>query len=306
VTGEKRTFNNDGLQIGWKSADAASLLTYTYIDADSDGQTDDYSQEYLSHGYKELTIPPNADGTHRLEKHALHIWPRKSFMMIALPNIDGSFTCTLFYPYEGAESFATLMTEQAVKKFFQDQFPDAVPLLPNLQEEFFGNPTGPLLTVRCQPWHLAERVLLVGDACHAVVPFLGQGMNAAFEDCSTLTECLNARGSDVGQAFRDYQSRRKEHTDTLADLAVRNFIEMRDKVGSRMFLLRKKWEMLLHSLLPRWYLPLYHLVTFTRTPYADAVRRVRRQDRLVLAIMTALVLIGIVVIGLICYWLSAF
>jgi kynurenine 3-monooxygenase len=243
-----------------------------------------YSQEYLSHGYKELTIPPGPDGTHRMEKNALHIWPRQSFMMIALPNADGSFTCTLFYPYDGPESFAALKTEQDVRRFFEEQFPDAVPLLPNLVEEFFHNPTGPLLTVRCQPWHHDGRVVLIGDACHAVVPFLGQGMNAAFEDCTVLTECLRQHLPDWEKAFSAYEQQRKEHTDTLADLAVQNFIEMRDKVGSRLFLLRKKAELLLHRLLPRWYLPLYHLVTFTRTPYADAVRRVRRQERVVLGV----------------------
>jgi kynurenine 3-monooxygenase len=255
----------------------------------------DYSQEYLSHGYKELTIPPHPDGSHRMEKHALHIWPRQSFMMIALPNVDGSFTCTLFYPYDGPESFATLKTEQDVRRFFDEQFPDTVPLMPNLIEDFFGNPTGPLLTVRCHPWFHRDNVVLLGDACHAVVPFLGQGMNAAFEDCTVLTECLRRHAPNWEEAFRQYESLRKEHTDTLADLAVDNFIEMRDKVGSRTFLLRKKWELLLHRLFPQWYLPLYTLVTFTRTPYADAVQRVRRQDAIVWSV---LVLLGMVVVSL--------
>ncbi len=262
----------------------------------------DYSQEYLSHGYKELTIPAGPGGEHRMEKHALHIWPRKSFMMIALPNADGSFTCTLFYPFDGPESFAALQTEADVRRFFDEQFPDAVPLLPELADEFFRNPTGPLLTVRCRPWHHGGRVVLLGDACHAVVPFLGQGMNAAFEDCTVLAECLRQHLPDWEAAFGDYERRRKEHTDTLADLAVQNFVEMRDKVGSRLFLLRKKWELLLHKLLPRWYLPLYTLVTFTRTPYADAVRRVRRQDRVVAGVLLGLLLLLVALAAVLLAW----
>src|SRR5262249_46776219 len=158
-------------------------------------------------------------------------------------------------------------------------------------------PTGPLLTVRCHPWFHGDRVVLLGDACHAVVPFLGQGMNAAFEDCIVLTRCLKQHAPDGGEAFRRYEALRKEHTDTLADLAVQNFIEMRDKVGWRAFLLRKKWDLLLHRLLPRWYLPLYTLVTFTRTPYADAVRRVRRQERVVWAVLLGLVVLALAVLA---------
>jgi kynurenine 3-monooxygenase len=245
----------------------------------------DYSQEYLSHGYKELTIPPGPHGEHLLEKHALHIWPRQAFMMIALPNRDGSFTCTLFYPFEGPSSFASLRTDDDVTRLFEAQFPDAVPLMPTLEEDFRNNPTGPLVTVRCRPWHVDGRVVLLGDACHAVVPFLGQGMNAAFEDCTVLGECLKRHAPDWEQAFRAFEARRKEHTDALAGLCVDNFLEMRDRVSSRTFLLRKKAEVFLHRLFPRWYLPLYTLVTFTRTPYADAVRRVRRQDRIVQTIL---------------------
>jgi len=249
-----------------------------------------YSQDYLSHGYKELTIPPGPGGTHRMEKHALHIWPRHSFMMIALPNPDGSFTCTLFYPIDGPESFASLQTKDDVTRFFAEQFPDAVPLMPDLANEFIAHPTGPLVTVRCSPWHHKDRVVLVGDACHAVVPFLGQGMNAAFEDCTVLHNLME-KATDHEVAFAAYEKARKEHADTLADLAVYNFLEMRDKVGSRLFLLRKKWEILLHKLLGGWYVPLYTLVSFTRTPYADALRRARRQDRIVRGVLAGLALL---------------
>jgi kynurenine 3-monooxygenase len=237
-----------------------------------------YSQEYLSHGYKELTIPPGPGGQFRMEKHALHIWPRRSYMMIALPNLDGAFTCTLFFPYDGPVSFAALRTAADVRRFFDEQFPDAVPLMPDLAEEFRRNPVGPLLTVRCAPWHVGGEAALVGDACHAVVPFLGQGMNAAFEDCSVLHECLKRHAPDWEAAFGDYERRRKPNVDTLADLAVYNFLEMRDLVASPVFRFRKRVEQFLHKLFPRWYLPLYTLVTFTRTPYREALIRARRQD----------------------------
>ena len=250
----------------------------------------DYAQEYLSHGYKELTIPPGPGGSFLLEKHALHIWPRHSFMLIALPNADGSFTCTLFYPFDGPRSFAALRTPEDVGRFFREQFPDAAALMPHLAEEFFGHPTGPLVTIRCRPWHQG-RVALIGDACHAVVPFLGQGMNAAFEDCTVLHRCLTEKAPNWPAAFESYEQQRKQHTDTLADLAVYNFLEMRDRVGSRLFRLRKRWEVLLHKLLGRWYVPLYTLVSFTRTPYADALRRARRQDRVVRGVLLGLFLL---------------
>jgi kynurenine 3-monooxygenase len=249
----------------------------------------DYRQDYLGHGYKELTIPAGPGGSFRIEKHALHIWPRGSFMMIALPNLDGSFTCTLFWPFEGPNSFAALRTEADVLAFFGAQFPDVVPLIPTLAHDFLHNPTGPLVTVRCRPWHFAGRVVLLGDACHAVVPFLGQGMNAAFEDCVVLSECLARHGGDRAVAFAEYESLRKEDLDTLADLCIDNFLEMRDRVGSRLFVLRKKLSVLLHRLLPRWYLPLYTMVEFTRVPYAQAVRRARRQDRIVWTVGVAVV-----------------
>jgi kynurenine 3-monooxygenase len=255
-----------------------------------------YRQDYLSHGYKELTIPAGAGGAFQMEKHALHIWPRGSFMMIALPNLDGSFTCTLFWPFEGPNSFAALRTPQAIESFFRQQFPDAVPLIPTLAEDFLHNPTGALVTIRCQPWHWGERVVLLGDACHAVVPFLGQGMNAAFEDCIILTDCL-ARYPDRRAALAAYESTRKHHLDILADLCIDNFLEMRDRVGSRVFVLRKKLGILLHRLFPRWYVPLYVMIEFTRIPYADALRRARRQDWVVRGIATVL-LVALVVAGI--------
>jgi len=249
-----------------------------------------YRQDYLTHGYKELTIPAAADGRHAMEKNALHIWPRGSFMMIALPNLEGSFTCTLFWPFEGPNSFAALRTEADVLAFFRVQFPDALALLPALAEEFLTNPTGSLVTIRCQPWSIG-RAVLVGDACHAVVPFLGQGMNAAFEDCAVLHQCLIDHRWNWQEAYADYERLRKENTDALADLCVDNFIEMRDRVASPLFVVRKRLAVLLHWLLPRWYLPLYTMIEFTRIPYAQAVRRARLQDWIV---VTVIGLVGLV------------
>lgn len=240
-----------------------------------------YDESYLAHGYKELTIPPAADGSWRMEKNTLHIWPRKSFMMIALPNPDGSFTCTLFWEFEGPRSFATTKTDDDVRRFFDEEFPDAVPLMPTLLEDFRTNPTGSLVTIRCAPWFYLDKACLVGDAAHAVVPFYGQGMNAAFEDCVVLDECLERFSDDRERAFADYFYRRKENADALADLAIGNFIEMRDKTASKIFRAKKKLDHALEAALPGIYLPFYTMVTFTRIPYAKAARRARLQDVIV-------------------------
>ncbi|PYJ71922.1 MAG: kynurenine 3-monooxygenase [Verrucomicrobia bacterium] len=253
-----------------------------------------YHESYLAHGYKELTIPPGPDGSWRIEKNALHIWPRKSFMMIALPNPDGSFTCTLFWEFEGPRSFATTKTDDDVRLFFDEEFPDAMPLMPTLLEDFRQNPTGSLVTIRCAPWFYHDKVCLLGDAAHAVVPFYGQGMNAAFEDCVVLDECLEEFTNDRQRAFAEYFSRRKENADALADLAIGNFIEMRDKTASRAFRAKKKLDHFLEGALPGIYLPLYTIVTFTRIPYSVAAKRARAQDTLV---YTSLLVISAILIG---------
>ena len=211
--------------------------------------------------------------------------------MIALPNPDGSFTCTLFWEFEGPRSFESTKTDDDVRRFFDEEFPDAVPLMPTLLDDFRENPTGSLVTVRCAPWHYQNKVALVGDAAHAVVPFYGQGMNAAFEDCVVLDECLAEFPDNRERAFAEYFSRRKENADALADLAVDNFIEMRDKTASKTFRAKKKLDHLLEGLLPGVYLPLYTMVTFTRIPYAEAARRARRQDRIVYASLTAAIML---------------
>jgi kynurenine 3-monooxygenase len=253
-----------------------------------------YDESYLAHGYKELTIPPGPDGSWRMEKNALHIWPRKSFMMIALPNPDGSFTCTLFWEFEGPRSFAATKTDDDVRRFFHEEFPDAVPLMPNLLKDFKNNPTGSLVTIRCAPWFYKDKVALVGDAAHAVVPFYGQGMNAAFEDCVVLDECLEKFPQDRHRAFAEYFQKRKVNADALADLALENFIDMRDKTASKTFRAKNRLDHFLEAALPGIYMPLYTMVTFTRIPYAAAAKRARLQDLLV---YTSLFGISAILIG---------
>jgi kynurenine 3-monooxygenase len=260
-----------------------------------------YDESYLAHGYKELTIPPGPDGSWRMEKNALHIWPRKSFMMIALPNPDSSFTCTLFWEFEGPRSFATTKTDDGVRRFFEEEFPDAVPLMPTLLEDFRKNPTGSLVTIRCSPWYYKDKVALVGDAAHAVVPFYGQGMNAAFEDCVVLDECFEKFPDNRERAFGEYFSRRKVNADALADLAIGNFIEMRDKTASKTFRAKKKLDHFLEAALPGIYLPLYTMVTFTRIPYAQAARRAQRQDRV---LYLTLIAAGMIIVSLLVHLIA--
>mgnify|MGYP002777028407 CR=1 FL=1 len=244
----------------------------------------DYSQDYLDYGYKELTIAPGAGGTWQLEKNALHIWPRGQYMMIALPNLDGSFTCTLFFPFEplegGGDSFASLTSPAAVREFFGRVFPDAVPLMPELTDDFFHNPTGSLVTVRCFPWTYGDHTLLLGDAAHAVVPFYGQGMNAGFEDCRIFNELLDRHGdAEWAAVIRHFQRTRKPDADAIADLALDNFVEMRDRVADPRFLLQKKIEARLALDHPEWWLPLYSQVTFSPdVPYHQALANGRRQE----------------------------
>jgi len=196
----------------------------------------DYRQDYLSHGYKELTIPPGPGGAFLMERNALHIWPRGGYMMIALPNRDGSFTCTLFWPHEGTNSFAALGTDDDVRRFFEREFPDAVPLVPDLAAQYRANPIGSLVTIRCLPWHHGGRVALLGDACHAVVPFHGQGANCAFEDCVVLDETLREIAGAAGRpdwerVLSRFETLRKENTDALAELSLANFVDRRGAEG---------------------------------------------------------------------------
>jgi kynurenine 3-monooxygenase len=223
-------------------------------------------QELLSHGYKELTIPAGPGGAFRMEKHALHIWPRGTFMLIALPNEDGSFTCTLFLPFEGPVSFASLDSPGKLTAFFEEQFPDAPRLIPGLTHDFFHNPTGAMVTVKSAPWQVGGRAVVLGDAAHAIVPFFGQGMNCGFEDCVVLDGLLE-RHTRWEEAFAEFFRLRKPNADAIADMAVENFIEMRDSTASPRFLLEKQVEKVLLNAFPGQFLSRYTLVSFSRVPY---------------------------------------
>jgi kynurenine 3-monooxygenase len=244
-----------------------------------------YQQEYIEHGYKELEIPANPDGTHKLEKNALHIWPRGQYMLIALPNMDGSFTCTLFFPWEGKPSFNSIQNDQDVMDFFNAVFPDVVPLMPDLVEEYFENPTASLCIIRCFPWTYKDKVALIGDAAHAIVPFYGQGMNAGFEDCSVLNAILDDTNEDWMNSFKKYEIARKPNGDAIAELSKRNFIVMRDLTGDPKFLLQKKIEKRFSEKYPDRWMPLYSQVTFSHIPYHEALAAGIRQDKLMEEIM---------------------
>ena len=237
-----------------------------------------YSQSYLSHAYKELTIPPATDGGFRIEKNALHIWPRGGFMLIALPNLDGSFTVTLFLAHKGENSFENLETPASLKEFFNKHFPDAISHMPDLVDDFFSNPTGLLATIKCDPWSAEGRILLMGDAAHAIVPFYGQGMNASFEDVVVFDELLDKMKGDLRATIETYDSYRKKDADAIADLAIDNFYEMRDHVANPVFQKKRKLEMNLEQTYPD-YQSKYSMVTFNEDiPYAHAMLKGRAQD----------------------------
>ncbi|MDZ4809546.1 MAG: NAD(P)/FAD-dependent oxidoreductase [Bacteroidota bacterium] len=246
----------------------------------------DYSQYYIDCGYKELTIPATASGDFAMEVNALHIWPRKDYMLIALPNLDKTFTCTLFFPFEGEASFANLITEEKVKEFFQKTFPDAVPLMPDYVNEFFNNPTSSLITVKCFPWIRDSTFALIGDAAHAIVPFFGQGMNCGFEDCRILDELIEQNGDDWHTILQQYQTLRKPDGDAIADLAVNNFTEMREKTADPKFLLQKKIEARLHEKYPDKWIPAYSQVTFSpHIRYSQALQRGQQQEAIMQEVM---------------------
>lgn len=239
-----------------------------------------FSQQYLDYGYKELTIPAATNGNHVLDAHALHIWPRGNYMLIALPNVDGTFACILFLPFEGQDSFARLTSPSIVRELFQSRFPDASRMMPQLEDNFFANPTGAMVTVKCSPWHVGQNALLLGDAAHAIVPFFGQGINCGFEDCTVFLELLDFHAPDWERVFREFELARKANTDAIADMALENFVEMRDHVADPRFLLRKKVELALEAKYPQIFVPKYSMVTFHRVPYATAKRRGEIQDRI--------------------------
>lgn len=238
-----------------------------------------YSQEYLEHGYKELEIPSNLDGSYKIENDVLHIWPRGEYMMIALPNRDGSFTCTLFMPYEGEYGFDNLDSNEKIQKFFDEQFPDVIQYMPNLLEDFFDNPTSPLATVKCYPWARGGEAALIGDAAHAIVPFYGQGMNASFEDVAILDDLIGSdRNPNWRILFDHYQEQRKPSADAIAELAIDNYKEMRRLVADPVFQIKRQIEMALEARYQE-FNSKYSLVTFeSEVPYDKAKLLGEKQD----------------------------
>ena len=229
------------------------------------------SSDFLDHDYKELEIPAKEDGGFRLEKNALHIWPRGNFMLIALPNLNGSFTVTLFLPKQGAPSFESLDSEEAVRQFFGDVFPSAAAVMPELVQDYFGHPAGRLGTIYCQPWHFEDCGLILGDAAHAIVPFHGQGMNAAFEDCSELIRLLDTHNDDWGAVNRQFTLLRKPNADAIAEMALENYTTMRSTVTDPKYALKKEIGFELERRYPQKYIPRYSMVMFHAMPYADAL-----------------------------------
>ena len=246
-----------------------------------------FSQNFLTHGYKELSFPPATDGGFLTEKGALHIWPRGENMLIALPNLDGSFTVTLFLAWDGGEyNFNNLTTPERVTEYFEKFYPDALQLMPHLATEFFENPTGALGTVKCYPWSSYGKTLLMGDAAHAIVPFYGQGMNASFEDVVVFDEILNKHEGDWQKVFTEYEKVRKKDTDAIADLALDNFHEMKSHTASALFQEKRKLETAFEKEFPMEYSSKYSLVTFNEEiPYAEAMRRGRAQDKAILNLL---------------------
>lgn len=236
-----------------------------------------YSQFYISSGYKELTMPPVPGKKWAIDNGALHIWPRKNFMLIALPNLDGSFTCTLFNPYEGETGFDSIKSHDDVTKFFETYFKDALPHMPTLLEDWDNNATSSLVTVRCEPWNYGDNFLILGDASHAIVPFYGQGMISGFEDVRLFNEMLEQEGTWDG-LFAKYSKMRKPDADGISQLALDNYVEMRDLVADPHFIKKRKISSRIHDLYPEKWMPLYSMVTFSHIPYGQAYQKGQEQN----------------------------
>lgn len=263
------------LLFGTDGAFSSLRSAYSHLDRT------DYEQFYIRHGYKELSMPPGPENKKWLiENDGLHIWPRHNFMMIALPNMDGSFTCTLFFPFEGDLSFESIQTDKEVTDFIKKQFPDAFPLMPTLLEDFRNNPVSSLVTTKISLWKYQDKSCLLGDAAHAIVPFYGQGMNAGFEDCTVLYELMEKHPDDWATIFKQYERLQKPNGDAVSDLALFNFIEMRDKVADPVFLERKKIEKELGRRFPQQFNSVYEMVSFSHVPYEYALKCMKAQDQL--------------------------
>ncbi len=283
-------FENANLVVTDPSGTRQSVKFRTLIAADGGGSAVRQSmvnrlgvravEDILPHGYKELAIPSDANDQHRMQREALHIWPRGGYMLIALPNLDGSFTVTLFLPTAGDPSFASLHTPEAVQAFFQQNFPDALQLLPDLVNEFFEHPTGLLGTVHCQRWHVNGQTLLLGDAAHAIVPFHGQGMNCAFEDCLILDHCIDKHGDDWEAIFAEFEKQRRPDTEAIAAMALENYVEMRDVVRDPKYHLQKELGFVLEERHPGVFVPRYSMVMFHHLPYSEAFHRGAIQQKI--------------------------
>lgn len=245
----------------------------------------DYSQDFIDVGYKELTIPPEADGSHKMDKNSFHIWPRGNFMLIAMPNLDGSFTCTLFLPFEGEVSFESLKTKEQARDFFTKHFALVMKDIENLIEDFFKNPTSAMVTMKCYPWTYWDKVALVGDSAHAIVPFYGQGMNAGFEDIYVLNQLIHELGDEWETIFKRYQEQRKPNADAIAELSYRNFVEMSRKTADPRFLLQKKIEKRFAAKHPDKWIPAYSRVTFSERPYTEALALGDAQEEIMRKVM---------------------
>jgi len=278
---KETSLNSADLLFGADGAFASSRLS---IQLQSDRF--EYNQHYIDCGYKELIIPAGKNGEFLLDKNSLHIWPRGSFMMIALPNPDGNFTCTLFLPFEGEKSFSNLKTDKQVEDFFKSEFSDAFTLMPTLISDFKTNVTASLVTVKCFPWVFDNKIGLIGDAAHAIVPFYGQGMNCGFEDCVVLNELIEKHNDDWDIIFPEYEQLRKPDGDAIADLAIANFVEMRDKTADPKFILQKKIEAKFSQHYPDKWIPLYSMVTYSpHIRYSTALKEGQKQQKIMDEIM---------------------
>lgn len=278
ASGEKKQYQSDVVFAADGAFSAVRYNSFQILDRFN------FSQNYIEDGYREILLPANADGSYKLEKNALHIWPRGRFMLIALPNEDGSFTCTLFMPFKGENSFETLTTKEAVNTFFQNTFPDFYQMMPNIANAWEDHPLSSLAIIRCYPWTHGKTALM-GDAAHATVPFYGQGMNAGFEDCTVLWELMQKHKEDWKKVFEEYQLMRKPDGDGVQDLSLHNYYVMRDYVSDPKFLLQKKIEAHFSEKYPDKWMPLYSQVTFSHIRYSEAWKKGQVQDAIMKKVM---------------------
>ena len=240
-----------------------------------------FSQSYLKHGYKEITIPSIYSSQIPIERNALHVWPRGDCMINGFPNLDGSTTCVFFAPFEGENGFDNLKSEEQVTSLFQNQFSDIFPFIPDVEAKFSSSKTGHLITIKCDPWHVEDKALLLGDSAHAIVPFHGQGMNCAFEDCAYLDKCIAKYGTDWKAVFQEFERNRKVNTDSIADLSLLNYVELREQISDQKFLLKKEVEKILADKYPEYFIPRFSMVCFNQIPYSVAQYRGEIQQSII-------------------------